>query len=168
MAELNEYWYVVVCRMALQTLAKTKNDMMEEKRLALSTLAKKKEMEKVEAVKVAHVQEQEIRQNQIESLKREHSLEIEKHIQDQKGIDSQISGRDNEIAEVQRKREQIYDELIKVQADFQNFIDRSPLFDSGQTGYLLRDIRANPNVINPYKEAAAANKGGKTKGKSTS
>ena len=115
----------------------------------------KKEAEKFAAVKAAHEKERAIRVKEIAELKELHVVEVAKIEEEIVKIESQISGRDQEIERIQRKREVLFDELVKVQADYQEFVDKHPLFDPGQSGYMVPSWQANPNVENPYNESPA-------------
>lgn len=65
---------------------------------------------------------------------------------------AKISERNQVIQRLRKKREELYDELVRVQADYQDFIDKHPRFDPGQTEYLLPDFRQVSNIENPYSD----------------
>lgn len=121
----------------------------------MSNLGIKKDSERVVAVKAAHEEENAIRLKQVAELKELHIIEVAKIEEEIIRIESQISGRDQEIERIQHKRELLFDELVKVQADYQQFVDRHPLFDPGQSGYMVPSWHSNPNVENPYNESPA-------------
>lgn len=140
---------------AAKQLQETKTNLEDMKRIALLELEAKKDHEKVEAVNVSKAEEREFRDIALATLKQAHAVAVQRLEQSIAEIQCEISERDQAIESVQQKREQLFSELFQVQADYQDFIDRHPLFDPGQTDYLLPDLNANPNVINPFDEKKA-------------
>ena len=144
------HYYISIYSEAAHTLQVTKDQLAEREKQSLAELEKKKEEEKLVAVKETETKERENKADALNELKQHHLAEIKQLEDNINDLHVTLKEREQFVVRVQHKREQLYDELLKVQADYQNFIDKHPLFDPGQTGYLLQNVQANPAIINPY------------------
>lgn len=108
---------------------------------------RKKEVEEVKA------EGERVKAAEIADLKRTHTAAIDVLKQEIVTLNNVILSRESVINKLQSRREQLYDELVKVHADYQDFINRHPMFDPGQTKYLLPDFWANSDALDPRLDA---------------
>lgn len=134
------------------TLEDTKTVLQKEKEQALEKLKEKMNKEQVDAIKKVHGEELVIRQSALAELRAHLEMKIDSLNNKINELEKEILARDEIIVSVQSKRELLYDQLVQAQTDFQHFIDHHPRFDSGQTNYLLPNVIANPQILNPYLE----------------
>lgn len=135
----------------------------KEKETALAELHEIKETQRKQEVESAKAAAETIRLAQISELQKQHKQSLIDAEAILKLETLKIDERNSVIETLQRKRELLYDELVKVHADYQDFINKHPLFDPGQTDYLLHDFKANIRIENPYTDTTATKYSNATK-----
>lgn len=138
------------CRDAAKTLEASWQKSPAEKEAALAALTSIMNDERVKEVEAVKSAGESVRVSQVNQLRQEMERAVQQGNQEVEKERAKISERNRVIQRVQKKREELYDELLRVQADYQDFIDKYPRFDPGQTGYLLPDFRQFSNIENPY------------------
>lgn len=128
---------------------------MEEKERELLNLTTRKDEERRMEVESEKNKAELIRTEEIEILNKKHAAAVDLLKEEILATKKLVQHRDSVIAKLQSRREQLYDELVKVHADYQDFINRHPMFDPGQTTYLLPDFWANSNVPDPRSDMPA-------------
>lgn len=137
-------------RTADRQLADKIDELSAKANRELGALRAHLEKKATEALQLCEKQEREVAQAKLEEVEKCHAHEVTRLKAETVARDKIIETHKEEMETIQLKCEEIYDELLKVQGDYQDFVDRHPLFDPGQTNYLLPDFVEMSNVENPY------------------